>query len=236
MIHVGIAGWSIRKEHQDLFDSDGTHLQRYASRFSAVEINSSFYKPHKRETYEKWGRSVPAAFRFAVKAPKLLTHEQGLAETGEPLARFIFEIGGLGRKLGCVLVQLPPGLAYDPRTVETFLSAIRARYRGPLVCEPRHPTWFTGAADRRLEAHGVGRVGADPPCAEEGGEPGASPRVVYYRLHGSPDMYYSSYDADYLDRLAARMRLLRRVPVWCIFDNTARGAATVNAIDLLERL
>ena len=232
MLHVGVAGWSIRKEHAQLFGGEGTHLQRYASRFAAVEINSSFYQSHQRNTYERWAKSVPAAFRFAVKAPKRLTHQACLEEVGEPLARFVHEIGGLGRKLGCVLVQLPPSLAYDPRTVETFFAAVRARYRGPLVCEPRHPTWFTGAADRRLDAHGVGRVGADPPCAEDGGEPAASTRVIYYRLHGSPLMYYSSYDAGFLDRLAARMRSFRRTPVWCIFDNTARGAATINAIEL----
>jgi uncharacterized protein YecE (DUF72 family) len=236
VIHVGVAGWSIRKEHHELFSSEGTHLQRYASRFEAVEINSSFYKPHQRATYEKWAKSVPPAFRFAVKAPKFLTHECGLEETGEPLAQFVHQIGGLGRKLGCVLVQLPPGLAYDPRTVETFFTALRARYKGPLVCEPRHPTWFTGAADRRLEAHAVGRVGADPPCAAGGGEPAASARVVYYRLHGSPDMYYSSYEPGYLDHLAERMRHIMRAPVWCIFDNTARGAATLNALELIERL
>jgi uncharacterized protein YecE (DUF72 family) len=234
--HVAIAGWSIRKEHLRLFATDGTHLQRYASRFDAVEINSSFYQSHKRETYERWAKSVPPKFRFAVKAPKLLTHEHCLEETGEPLAHFVHEIGGLGKKLGCVLVQLPPSLAYDPRTVETFFAAIRARYRGPLVCEPRHPTWFTGAADRRLEAHSVGRVGADPRCAEDGGEPAASMRVLYYRLHGSPQMYYSSYTPEYLDRLAERLTTSRRVPVWCVFDNTARGAATLNAIDLLDRL
>ena len=236
MYHVGIAGWSIRKEHVDLFAKDGTHLQRYASRFDSVEINSSFYQSHKRETYERWAESVPAKFRFAVKAPKLLTHEHCLEETGEPLARFIHEIGGLGRKLGCVLVQLPPSLAYDPRTVETFFAAFRARYRGPLVCEPRHPTWFTGAGDCRLEAHGVGRVGADPPCAVDGGEPAASTRVIYYRLHGSPQMYYSSYTPEYLDGLAAAIAAVRRTPVWCIFDNTARGAAVLNAIGLDRRL
>jgi uncharacterized protein YecE (DUF72 family) len=234
--HVGVAGWSIRKEHTQLFAAEGTHLQRYASRFSAVEINSSFYQSHKRETYERWAKSVPASFRFAVKAPKTLTHERGLEEVGDPLAQFVREIGGLGRRLGCVLVQLPPSLAYDPRTVETFFAAMRARYRGPLACEPRHPTWFTGAADRRLEAHGVGRVGADPPCAEDGDEPAASPRIVYYRLHGSPVMYHSRYDFASLERLAARMRSIKRTPVWCIFDNTARGAATLNAIELDELL
>jgi uncharacterized protein YecE (DUF72 family) len=236
VVHVGIAGWSIRKEQSGLFANEGTHLQRYASRFDAVEINSSFYQSHKRETYERWAKSVPARFRFAVKTPKWLTHDGCLEETGAPLARFVDEIGGLGRKLGCVLVQLPPGLAYDPRTVETFFAKLRARYRGPLVCEPRHPTWFTGFADDRLAAHGVGRVAADPSCGEHGGEPAASPRVAYFRLHGSPVMYHSSYDAAYLDRLAARMKALKKTPVWCVFDNTARGAATLDAIDLLARL
>ena len=236
MVHVGIAGWSIRKEHVELFAKDGTHLQRYASRFDAVEINSSFYQSHKRETYQRWAKSVPGKFRFAVKAPKLLTHDECLEETGEPLTQFVHEIDGLGKKLGCVLVQLPPGLAYDPRTVETFFARLRARYRGPLVCEPRHWTWFTGAADRRLEAHGVGRVAADPPCAEGGGEPGASTRVIYFRLHGSPQMYYSSYTPEYLDWLAETITRVRRIPVWCVFDNTARGAAPLNAFDLLDRL
>jgi uncharacterized protein YecE (DUF72 family) len=236
VVHVGVAGWSIRKEQSHLFASDGTHLQRYASRFDAVEINSSFYQSHQRETYARWAKSVPARFRFAVKAPKSLTHEECLEETGEPLTRFVHEIGGLGRKLGCVLVQLPPGLAYDPRTVETFFSALRARYRGPIVCEPRHWSWFGGAADDRLEAHGVGRVAADPKCAEDGDQPAASARMAYFRLHGSPVMYHSSYDAEYLDRLAARLKAFKKIPAWCIFDNTARGAATVNAIQLLERL
>jgi uncharacterized protein YecE (DUF72 family) len=234
--HIGVAGWSIRKEHGHLFDADGTHLQRYASRFDAVEINSSFYQSHQRATYERWARSVAPQFRFSVKMPKWLTHEHGLEDTGQALTSFLHEIAGLGAKLGCLLVQLPPGLAYDPRTVETFFAALRARYRGPVVCEPRHPTWFTGAADALLEAHGVGRVAADPPCAADGGEPAGSTRVVYYRLHGSPVMYHSSYDEGYLDLLVARIRRHAPAPVWCIFDNTARGAAVDNALQLRRDL
>lgn len=235
--HVAIAGWAIRKEHNGLFAAEGSHLQRYASRFAAVEINSSFYKSHRRETYERWADSVPKGFRFSVKAPKLLTHERCLEDTGDALRQFLREIAGLDGKLGCVLVQLSPSLAYDPRTVESFFTSLRARYRGPVACEPRHPTWFTGVADRRLEAHGVARVAADPSCGEGGDEPSASPRIAYFRLHGSPMMYHSSYDAGYLDRMALSLRqLLRSRPVWCVFDNTARGAATTNALELGRRL
>ena len=234
--HVAIAGWSIRSEQASLFAAEGSHLQRYASRFAAVEINSSFYTSHQCKTYERWAASVPGHFRFSVKLPKRITHDHCLEDPGAELTRFVGEIGGLGGKLGCVLVQLPPGLAYDPRTVEAFFSALRARYRGPVVCEPRHPTWFTGAADRRLDAHGVGRVAADPSCGEDGDRPGASQRIAYFRLHGSPVMYHSSYTEEYLSALAERVRALADRPVWCVFDNTARGAATINALDLLRRL
>jgi uncharacterized protein YecE (DUF72 family) len=235
--HVAVAGWSIRKEHAELFAAEVSHLQRYASRFAAVEINSSFYRSHKQETYERWAAAVPDDFRFAVKMPKWLTHERCLEDSGSELTQFLREIKGLGQKLGCVLVQLPPGLAYDPRTVESFFSALRARHRGPVVCEPRHPTWFTGAADRRLDANGVGRVAADPSCGEGGDEPSGSERVAYFRLHGSPVMYQSSYSDDDLSRLAERIRsLARRAPVWCVFDNTSRGAATINGLELRRRL
>lgn len=237
MYYVAIAGWAIRAEQRGWFDAEGTHLQRYASRFSAVEINSSFHRSHRHDTYVRWAQSVPSGFRFSVKMPKSITHERALLGTGDELSRFVHEIAGLGRKLGCVLVQLPPALAYEPRTVEQFLSALRARYRGPVACEPRHPTWFSGAADRRLQAHGVSRVAADPVCGEGGGSPDGSPRVAYFRLHGSPLMYHSSYHGEYLDRLAAEIRARgARSEVWCVFDNTARGAATMNAIDLLARL
>jgi uncharacterized protein YecE (DUF72 family) len=234
--HVALAGWSIRAEQSALFDANGSHLQRYASRFDAVEINSSFYGAHQQKTYVRWAESVPAHFRFSVKMPKWLTHERCLQDTGEELTRFLGEISGLGSKLGCLLVQLPPGLAYDPRTVETFFAALRARHRGLVVCEPRHPTWFTGAADRRLAAHGVARVAADPSCGEDGDRPSGSDRVAYFRLHGTPVMYQSSYSSDYLSALAGDLRKINGRPVWCVFDNTARGAATENALELRRLL
>lgn len=234
--HVAIAGWSIRKEHALLFGADGSHLDRYASRFDAVEINSSFYGSHQPKTYERWAAAVPETFRFSVKMPKSLTHDHCLEETGAELSRFLGEIGGLGSKLGCILVQLPPRLAYDPGTVEHFFSSLRARFRGAVVCEPRHRTWFTGAADRRLEVHGIGRVAADPSCGEEGDQPCGSDRIAYFRLHGSPVMYQSSYSDEYLADLTARIRALADRPVWCVFDNTSRGAATLNGLHLQELL
>ena len=235
---VGCAGWSLPKEAQGDFPAEGTHLQRYAARFPAVEINSSFYRPHRPRTYARWGESVPPAFRFAVKVPKAITHERRLAGADALLEAFLAEVSALGERLGCLLVQLPPSLAYDAATAAAFFTTLRMRYAGPAVVEPRHPSWFADVVDRVLDAHRVGRVAADPARVPAAGEPGGWPGTVYFRLHGSPRIYYSAYDEPYLDALAGRLRAAagRADAVWCIFDNTALGAATPNALGLLARL
>jgi uncharacterized protein YecE (DUF72 family) len=235
---IGCAGWGIPKAHKSQFPADGSHLQRYATRFSAVEINSSFYKPHRPGTYSRWAASVPDDFRFSAKVPKTITHKQRLIDTDTLLDSFVAEVTCLGPKLGCLLVQLPPSLAYDAPTAERFLETFRARHEGPVVVEPRHPSWFTSDVLSHLSAHRVGQVGADPAIVPEAAEPAGWLEVIYVRLHGSPQIYYSTYDEPYLNQLAARMRAYatRAREVWCVFDTTALFAATPNALSLLTHL
>ena len=237
-IHIGCAGWTLPRGVQPVFPEEGTHLARYAARFPAVEINSSFYRPHRPATYERWAASVPAGFRFAVKVPKEITHERRLADAGDALARLLEQLGGLGDRLGCLLVQLPPSLGFDERVAGGFARSLRALYGGAVAVEPRHESWFRPEAERLLAEHAMARVAADPARVPAAAEPGGDPGLVYYRLHGSPRIYYSSYGADYLDALAARLRsaAARGASTWCIFDNTASGAATGDALDLLARL
>jgi uncharacterized protein YecE (DUF72 family) len=99
-----------------------------------------------------------------------------------------------------------------------------------VVCEPRHPTWFSAAADRLLVRFSVARVAADPPTASGAERPGGWNGLVYYRLHGSPRKYWSRYERAYLDPLIVDVRAASAgSDVWCIFDNTASGAALENA-------
>src|SRR5690349_10182868 len=107
---IGCAGWAIPKQHAVLFPSSGSQLERYAQRFNAVEINSSFYRPHLPATYARWAASTADDFSFAVKMPKVITHMRRLAGAAEPLERFLDEVGSLGAKLGPLLLQLPPSL------------------------------------------------------------------------------------------------------------------------------
>lgn len=237
-IRIGTAGWSIPKEQGAAFPIEGSHLERYAAVFNAVEINSSFYRPHRPVTYERWAASVPEGFRFAVKVPKSITHERRLRDAGDLLDRFLSEAGALGPKLGPLLVQLPPSLKFDLGVSDLFLRELRSRFAGSIVCEPRHVTWFTTEVDALLDELRIARVAADPAPVPGAGEPGGWRDLAYYRQHGSPRIYYSPYSEDVLaqtaDRLAADQAAGRET--WCIFDNTAAFAATPDALSVRERV
>ncbi|HUQ10233.1 MAG TPA: DUF72 domain-containing protein [Steroidobacteraceae bacterium] len=232
---IGTAGWSIPRTDQHRFPAGGSHLERYAQVLPAVEINSTFHRPHRATTFERWAASVPRSFRFSVKLPRTITHDQRLAKTAPLLDTFLDDLAPLGSRLGCLLVQLPPSLDFDARTVRAFFKLLRKRFDRGVAIEPRHATWFESRADIVLKDFEVARVAADPPRAEGDGEPGGWAGLAYYRLHGSPRIYYSSYEEDFLDSLAVKLRELRRrrIPTWCIFDNTTLGAGTGNALSLL---
>lgn len=231
MIRVGTAGWNIPRAHRARFPETGSQLQRYAARLNAAEINTSFYRPHAIATYERWAAAVPSGFRFSVKVPKVITHERALTRAREPLVRFLDEISGLGKHLGPLLVQLPPSHAFDGRRVGRFFELLRARHEGPVICEPRHVTWTTRAAEALLVTFRVVRAAADPPRAAGLEEPGGWRGLVYYRWHGSPRPYFSPYSPEQLRALAVKVSGCG-CDAWCIFDNTGSGSAAGNALDL----
>jgi uncharacterized protein YecE (DUF72 family) len=248
-IHIGCAGWNIPKAFAARFPAEGTQLERYARIFSAVEINSSFYRPHKPSTYERWASSVPEGFRFSVKVPRLITHTHRLKDAGAALTDFLAECSLLGTKLGPLLVQLPPSLRFDTDTAnraDRFFDTLRREFNGDVACEPRHPTWFAPEPNSLLSSYHVARVAADPSIVprEEGeemvtpAEAGGWSGLVYYRLHGSPRIYYSAYPDSYLKALARTLADAGRdgAQVWCIFDNTADGAATGDALAVMDFL
>jgi uncharacterized protein YecE (DUF72 family) len=234
---VGTAGWSVPRASAERCPGGGSHLERYARVFGGAEINSSFYRPHAPATYARWAAATPAAFRFAVKVPRLITHDQAMRRARDPFRRFLDETSGLGEKRGPLLVQLPPSQGFDRRPVMRFFEMVRGLYDGLVVCEPRHPTWFTPAVDGLLAGLHVARAAADPARVPAAAVPGGWPGFVYYRLHGSPRTYWSRYGKDDISRLTTE---LRRQPtgtvVWCIFDNTASGAALENAFELQRAL
>ncbi len=231
-IHIGTAGWNVPGTQAASFPREGSHLERYARVFGGVEINSSFYRPHRLTTYQRWAAAVPAGFRFAVKIPKAITHDARLTGATHLLDQFLSQVAGLGEKLGPLLVQLPPSLSFKPGVSDAFLEDLRSRVGGPIACEPRHATWFTPDVDLCLEQLRVARVAADPEPVPGSGRAGGWRGLSYHRLHGSPTIYVSPYNDNAVravtTQLAAEATQGRQS--WCIFDNTAAGAAVPNAL------
>lgn len=230
-VRVGTAGWAIPSRYQDLFAS-GSHLQRYAQRLNAVEINSAFHRHHRVQTYVRWAESVPAEFRFAVKMPRALTHDGELAPLPEVLDRFASEVRGLGKKLGVLLVQLPPKLVFEAAMARRFFHEVRRRIDVPIACEPRHPSWGRQHANELLADCAVARVAADPPPWPGADSLGGYAQLAYFRWHGQPRKYYSDYGREELESLWRQLVVARQTAeqVWSIFDNTAQGHALGNAL------
>ncbi|HWK71452.1 MAG TPA: DUF72 domain-containing protein [Burkholderiaceae bacterium] len=236
-VYVGCAGWALSSKVAAHFPAEGSHLERYARVFPSVEINSSFYRPHQAKTYARWAASVPDAFRFCVKIPRTITHELRLCGADAAMAAFVEQTAALGGKLGCLLLQLPPSLALNMHEAQGFFSMLRGLVDTPIVCEPRHASWFTPEGAGVMKDAGVGCVQAHP-LPISGVEPIGDSRTLYIRLHGAPEIYYSAYSDAFIDAVALQIAGARRSgrQVWCIFDNTAHGEAIPNALTLLQRL
>ncbi|HEX8484072.1 DUF72 domain-containing protein [Sphingomonas sp.] len=230
-VRIGTAGWAIGAAFRNRFPAQGTSLQRYATRLAAVEINSSFHRPHRPATYARWAGSVPDDFRFATKVPRAITHDARLANCDDLLSAFAAECGALGAKLAVILVQLPPSLAFDP-AMAAFFAGVAGHFDAAIACEPRHASWFEGEVDAWLAERRIARVAADPARHRHAGEPGGWRGLTYYRLHGSPVIYRSSYDDAAITDMAGQLAADAAPERWCIFDNTASSAALGNALDL----
>lgn len=225
---IGTAGWTIPRDSKDAFPAEGSHLGRYSQALSGVEINSSFHRPHQAKTYRRWNEETPDAFRFSVKLAKDFTHVQRLATKGAELAAWLAPVHELDAKLGAILVQLPPSLAFDRKLADRFFKNLRKHCDRLIALEPRHCSWSSEDALQILLAHDITKVEADP---EKCAAPPDRSRPRYIRLHGSPVIYKSEYEMATIEFWSDELRKSKGED-WVIFDNTTFGFATKNALAL----
>jgi uncharacterized protein YecE (DUF72 family) len=167
----------------------------------------------------------------------MITHEAELKCKPEDLTAFLKPVRFLGQKLGVLLIQLPPRCVFDYLSAKRFFALLRELHQGDVVLEARHGTWFDARADDLLKQFSIAGVAADPACVPVAGQPTGYGQVAYFRLHGFPRRYYSSYSGEFLDAMAIQLAdVARRARVWCIFDNTAAGFATSNTLQLNEEI
>jgi len=234
--YIGTSGWSYAGWKTSFFagirNKDWLHY--CAQRFTALEINGTFYRQVKPETFAKWRDSVPADFRFAIKGHRFLTHYKKLAPARESVERQRDQATGLGEKLAAVLWQVPATLEKDLQQLETFANHLRVWPRVAHAFEFRHPSWFDSEVAATMRCCNLSVCHSDAaswPLWEA-----ITSDMVYVRLHGKVVTYQSDYTDRELAGWAAKAieRKNEGRDVHIYFDNDAQGHAPYNAIRLIE--
>ena len=163
-LRIGCAGWSVPWQHAALFGAGDSTLARYATRFDLSEVNSSFYRSHQRKTWERWAESVPARFRFTAKLPQEISHERALRGCVACLSQFLSEVEGLGKKLSCLLLQLPRSRPLEPAVASRFFAALRARHE-LLAVEVVDPRVSAASASARASCRFRRRTARSRSCS-----------------------------------------------------------------------
>lgn len=234
-MHIGTSGWSYDHWNR-LFYPAGLaprdRLAYYARHFRSVEIDSTFYHLPTEQTLQSWANSVPADFRFAVKASRHITHLKKLSDPGPALSQLMGRLEQLGDKLGPVLFQLPPHWAPNLERLAAFLKALPQDFR--YAMEFRDPRWFDPRVYDLLAQHAVALCIADFDGRVSPLQ--VTTNLVYVRLHGPDGPYRGEYSGHALQGWSDMLKRWRREArkVYCYFDNDESAHAVQDALRLQE--
>jgi uncharacterized protein YecE (DUF72 family) len=239
--YIGCSGFSFR-DWKGVFYPEGLPPRKwfeyYCTQFNTLELNVTFYRMPELKAFETWYAQSPADFKFAVKAPRQVTHYKKFnADAQAILAEFYATVAeGLKEKLGPVLFQLPPKAAYTEELMQRLLDSLDPAFQN--VVEFRHNSWWDAEVQRELTKHKVTFVGQSyPPPLELPDEVVATTDTIYYRFHGVPDLYKSPYSPEFMGRIAAEIKAAKHVKnVYLYFNNGIGGVGAFNARDMQELL
>jgi uncharacterized protein YecE (DUF72 family) len=236
--YIGTSGWNYKSWRQTFYgDTPQKDWLRFcAHRFTAIEVNGTFYRLQEKTTYKKWREKTPEGFSFAIKGHRFVTHNKKLLDVEESVIRCRDSASPLGKRLTAVVWQLPAFLKKDFRRLEKFASNLRHWRSTRHAIEFRHKTWFDDEIANCLKRHEIAVCMSDAPDFPMWEE--VTTDLVYIRLHGHTRKYASSYSTPALRRWAGRIRnwLEGDRDVHVYFDNDAEAAAPRNALTLIEML
>ena len=234
---IGCSGWEYKHWRGNFYPADLPRtrwFEHYASTFDTVEINNSFYRLPERATFAAWRRRAPAGFEFAVKASRFLTHMKKLKDPEEPIDRLFTRMRALGRHLGPVLYQLPPGWKVNVDRFRHFVHVLPRRVRH--VVEFRDPSWYDRQICDLIEERGMTLCLHDMPGSATARRP-VGP-FVYVRFHGATSKYGGGYPDERLRDWANWLNARRDegCDVYAYFNNDVGGHAPRDAMTLRRAL
>ena len=200
-VHVGTSGYNYPEWRGTFYPDEcpaGKMFAYYAERFRTVEINYTFYRMPTEKTTAAWRDQAPAEFMYTLKAPRRITHEQRLLNSGETLTFFCDAARVLGPHLATLLFQLPPTYKINLARLEAFLKLLPADIR--TAFEFRHESWLTDDVFALLTTHRAALCIAD--FGDKTTPLKTTARHGYFRLR---DEGYTPADLDtWADAVAAQ--------------------------------
>jgi uncharacterized protein YecE (DUF72 family) len=227
--HIGCSGFHY-KEWKDVFYPKGLAQKKwfdyYSTRFDSLELNVTFYRFPRVSFLQNWYMKSPAHFLFAVKVPRLITHYKKFSEVKELLADFYGTTReGLNEKLGPVLFQLPPNMPFTEEKMQQIIENMDASFQNVVEC--RHASWWNKKVFSAFEKHKISFCSISYPGLPD--EVTATTDTIYYRFHGTPKLYYSSYPQKTLKKTIDSILKTTVKTVYVYFNNTAGPGAIENA-------
>jgi uncharacterized protein YecE (DUF72 family) len=219
-------------------------FEYYVKYFDTVELNVSFYRLPKKETFANWRKRagktcLPAGkFVFAIKGSRYITHVKRLKDCQDAVKRFFENAKAIRtqnakrKTQNAILWQLPPRMKANSERLEEFLSILPAQWRHAF--EFRHESWLSKEifeAFKEYKAAIVFQDFPDWPVTEE-----VTADFVYLRFHGKTHLYTSGYSKEELKKWSRKIDkwMNRGLDVYAYFNNDALGYAVENAQTLKE--
>lgn len=235
-IHIGTSGWSYKHWKERFYPKEvkpPEYLSYYATQFHTVEVNTSFYHLPKEKTVQHWADTVNKSFYFCPKISRYITHIKKLNDPEDTLAPFFDIFVNIKSRLGPVLIQLPPSVAFHEEKAAKFYAALKKYSNFHFALEARHDSWFSAQSISLMREHHIAFVIADSggrwPSAEF-----ITDRNVYVRFHG-PGKYDKSYSEEFLKEFAKKIITWKenKQKIWAFFNNDGTAFAVQNAHTLI---
>lgn len=204
----------------------------YCQHFNTLELNVTFYRFPQLSFLETWYKKSPAKFKFAVKAPKAITHYKKFNDTERMLSDFYNTIEeGLKDKLGCVLFQMPPRYNYTPEKLDKVINAMNPAFNN--VLEFRHSSWWNFEVYNILAKNKITFSGMSHPDLPD--ELVKNTSVLYYRMHGVQDLYASLYSISEIRTIINEIKNAGKIKkAFIYFNNDINVSAVKNAIEMID--
>ncbi|MCR8560508.1 DUF72 domain-containing protein [Mucilaginibacter sp. BJC16-A38] len=233
--HIGCSGFHYRDWKGPFYPANLPQrkwFDYYCEHFSTLELNVTFYRFPQLSFLQTWYQKAPAEFRFAVKAPRAITHYKKFNDTADLITSFYDTLNaGLQEKLGPVLFQLPPSYDYTEERIDKIINSLNPSFKN--VLELRHVSWWRNDVYKKLADHNITFCGMSHPKLPD--EVVINTDIVYYRFHGVHDLYRSRYSIEFLRKITDEIKQHQHITeAWCYFNNDYDAIGVFNTREMIE--